>query len=520
MKDKIYKYKIFRYQGGASGRWNVVRNCVSALVALTLMAGCSNDLTPENPADIAQEESYNGLEKISFTVPRASYGINAYTRAVDTGKEGALSNMYVLAVKTKVLEFDDYGQITGVTPVTGDPDVQVFALRMQDLGVNQPYQEFNVELYPAVYRFYLLANCNMYLMRFGSIANITKESQLKDLYLHFMESVPLQVEHLPMACFPTEIKLSPDGEPVGEDHQDITVFKTKYIDAFGNVQTTGATNSPIYADMGFLCSKVRYTIMYNNTPGGCSVRFGNTYSIRFNVDANTYTTASNLRNKTYLYRDHSWVNETTDPDTGLTSTVDDLDSPFIKTANPYEAYDDEGNPYTKDDAFWQIELNRCWFGEGAPYNENYPTKPSDTLELWPKTKNEWEAETKQRIWQGVCYLPENDDPRVAHTLLAFPYAIDETDSEGVLHKGNFDPQNFKVIWLFGNNTNETHYPGGPGEGDSYGGTANGDGYSHGLKRGMMYDVVAKVKTPDVDEFEVTVYVQAKPWEYSNMESEW
>lgn len=93
-----------------------------------------------------------------------------------------------------------------------------------------------------------------------------------------------------------------------------------------------------------------------------------------------------------------------------------------------------------------------------------------------------------KAWQGVVYLPENLTDR--KTQLHFPYTY------GTLNE-KVDEQ---VITLFDSGTH-----------------SNGNA-SHGLAKGMMYDVVVLVKTPDKFNDNTRTFVKESPWVHSTQKT--
>ena len=458
--------------------WKYLR-LVLALVLGGAMTSCADE--DGLNADDASDKDFTGVELV---IPREGFG----TRSLDVDAEARMSNLYLVAIQDE----DRNGIRTSTVVIRAlDPP-------HNNKPINDPDGDrYTVNLYPGVYRFYVLANLDLYLDK--RIQEITKEQELKDLKLNFRTDTRLIPSHLPMACLPKDI----EGGTKNQNGETV-------------IRITDNTVPTITANMSFLCSKVRYTILYDNTPGGMSEAF-NIYSLRFNVDPTLHTVASKLRRYTYL-------------DPGHPTSDEDNKDPFLRTES-YAAYPGGEYTATYDLAYWNIDLDRYKFkGESAdglmPFNPNYPESAADnSLELWTDDLAAWQA-SRRRVWQGVAYLPENNTQRIdEHTVLAFPFVMEEYAHNGLPYqeKTDWNPSDFKLITLFGGNTNETHYGGGSGSGDKYGdqsnpGSPNGDGFSHGLVRDYFYDVVARVKTPD--RMAIDVYVKVKDWDHEGVTDSW
>lgn len=122
------------------------------------------------------------------------------------------------------------------------------------------YKDYSLTLPAGEFRFYLLANLDDYGISESDIKAIKKiegtsgETGIKDLTLTF--SGPLTNGHLPMACMSV---VGTNKNPTQAD-QSISI-------AAGESKT-------IYADLSFLCAKVRYTVLFDNSENGISQDFG------------------------------------------------------------------------------------------------------------------------------------------------------------------------------------------------------------------------------------------------------
>lgn len=471
------------------------------LSLMMLLVSCKNDPVSSEPEKIEGEKALITLKIPNYNGGGAQFG----SRAFNPDEEGYMSNLYVIAVK--YADIDDNGKIQERD--AENRIVYTFALnpvgeefdKGKDENKNDEYEDteldyhtFNVALYPGKYKFGVLANVDLYLWRAQKISDFTKEDDLNNLVLYFSESNPLVPYHLPMACLPDKIKYSDNT------HSE----KTSVSNEKDNLITISKNSgTQIYADMTFLCSKVRYTILFDKTEGGISEAFGSSW-IRFNVDELNNPIATNLR---------SW--------TVLIPRPNGEANPEIKVANPFitrsgsssvSSEDEEkkpdgytGSSYQAQMGWWSMNIGRYYWHKEE--KECYPKKPNSTLMPWDKSTNEW-IESEKKVWQGIVYLPENLNDQIlkreiGKTVLEFPYHTRDNSLDDTPEK----PADFpKQIYLFGN-PNEEQFQGTTDSGEY----ANNEANFEGIERNYMYDVVAKVVNPDVDELDIRVFVSILPW---------
>lgn len=466
-----------------------LRNILSLIIGCVLsgaIQGCSEKYVleiPDNGFDVP-----DGMEKITILVPDYDGGAGKFrSRAFDTSEEGYMTNLYVVAIK--------YGDI-GSEDVLPEDQRTVFTYSLNPVGerfkVGQnDYHLFNMALYPGKYRFGVIANADLYLSaRATKISDFTKESQLQDIVLNFKEDTPLAPRHLPMVCVPEWVQYRTKKTETGADGKTTV----KYVEKKGETEYNlvpigGEEENIVIANMRFLCSKVRYTILFDKTPGGISQAYGSSW-IRFNVDDQLKPWATNIRKQTRL-----WPESDADG-------IYDSNSPFI-TQHAQDG--------STENSSWIISIDR--FNWSSKEGANYPLSPSSQLSPWTGTTDEWIPQ-ERKVWQGVVYLPENDGVEtytvngetkvIPSTVLKFPYhlrenSLDETPEE----EHSTDP---KEIYLFGNLIE-----------DKFDGTDTSGKYSSekgeylGLERNYFYDVVAKVVNPDVDEMDVRIFVTILQW---------
>lgn len=242
----------------------------------------------------------------------AAAASRAEEKDLDTkAKEGDIHSLWLLAYNT---DNSDYNVIR----------------QLQSSGqLTHEYSEYRIEFKPGKYRIYVVANLDEYIT--GEISASTEESYLEKLILNFSpEKLPNTTDGLPMACLPAQVD--------GADPD------------LGIITVEAGTTKTIQTDLTFLCAKVRYTILFDNSEGGFSRE-------AFGSSAVTFNTASltGVRKKT-----------------PLTDAVNALDGAFEVDLNDLKVIND-----SKD-------LNDL-------------ADPGFTPS----------ATGAQRAWQGTLYLPEN-----------------------------------------------------------------------------------------------------------------
>lgn len=475
------------------------RSRLNSLILL-LSLGCFclsslNSCSASEEPDSNEIEVPEGMELITLMIPDYDGGSAKFgSRAFDTEEEGYMSNLYVIAIKycetkdtPENMEEEDFQK-----------KVYTFALnpvgRIFQVGEKR-YHTFNITLYPGKYKFGVIANADLYLSRQKQISGFTKEEDLASIVLNFKEDTPLAPLHLPMVCMPPDIRYQTKTVSENEDGTTKTVYSEEFkgVTEHNLITIGNGENNVICAEMKFLCSKVRYTILFDKTPGGISEAFGNSW-IRFNVDDQLKPTAHNIRKHTELEIGKGF------PDGETNYATEDL---FITSSDNITR------------ASWNISIDRFYWNEEGV---NYPKSPESKLDIWDKSTEEW-IPLLQKVWQGVVYLPENNTGDGSNnTYLEFPChfranSLDETpEKEGTPKK----------IYLFGN-PGESKFEGTVQEGQNKGDYTNVEGTFTGLERNYFYDVVALVRNPeDISDLDIRVFVSILPWHETdqNLDDDW
>lgn len=251
------------------------------------------------------------------------------TRALEEAIEGKINSLWLCAYPTS----DGAGEIK----------IQKIDLALEDSGRSDyQFDEYTVSIKKGIYHLYLLANIEDYLS-LQLINQDISEEELKKLILNFSTDKFLEKGNLPMACLSFDIKLSPNQSPAG------------------NYGINISDNTTIYADLTFLCSKVRYTILFDRD------NFSNAFSNN-NIDFESSIKASNVSFQTALFKDYIIDN----PRLGI---YNKLVLNAVKYPDSNSAYLDIKK--SGKESLADLEIHK--------HNEN----------------------TNQRAWQGIFYLPEN-----------------------------------------------------------------------------------------------------------------
>ncbi|MDE6793385.1 MAG: hypothetical protein K2J48_09925 [Muribaculaceae bacterium] len=296
---------------------------LAAAGMLATASSCSDDF--QSP-DVNRE----GVTGITLMIPNTEGATQfAKTRSADAetrgatraGKEGAIID----------------GDLWLFAYANNPANNYIEKLNVGDAPLEQnAYKKVTVTLAPDTYQMYVVANLSNYLSNITLSKDLSR-TDLENAILNFSSDKPLSLENgLPMACKNTEIKLTEGGTAVEN----------------GKVEIEAGTNKTIFADLTFLCSKVRYTLLFDRAD--FSSAFGTS---SFDL---TGTAISNVANVTKWY-----------------SPADaDYTSPFSLS--------------------------------GSPEAKQYPANVS-TLEQDGETlgKLEGDANADKMAWQEVLYLPEN-----------------------------------------------------------------------------------------------------------------
>lgn len=254
--------------------------------------------------------------------------------------------------------------------------------------------------------------------------------------------------------------LNSEELPMAAWSNRVNITDTKAENTSSTVTVTETAHT-LYAVLSFLCAKVRYTILFDHTQpldgsaGGFSQYFPSN-----DVNFPGGPAVSRVCSRTY------WGDEYIADAT--------LDYRLNATGNlQATAYPAAGSRYLDNSLTTQVP-------------QNLSTSPGDI----------WEAGAEKRAWQGIVYLPENK----------------ESDYKTVL---SFSPSSASYPSMLKNTyTIDLFWS----SGDNYwtsGGAVTG---SHGLERGNMYDVVARLENPEA--FTVSVNVRVNPWTYLSSVSTW
>lgn len=446
------------------------------LCALFALASCADDL------GIRVDEEAESFTGITLYIPdveaAAEYGAtrsdgNANTRAYDTSKESNFNTLYIVAVEKKSEDGTNY-----------QTEILHTFYKNQYDRLEGAYKVYNIGLSPGNYKFYVVANLNRYLYTSSGAdstfpTEATSEDKIRELILNFNSEIPLEPGFLPMACLHENIQVGSTSDS----------GKTKVNGKDDLIEITKDNTKRIYADLNYLCSKVRYTILFDRNE---AKEFGASDIIDIHRDVSTSATpfATNLRYRTPI---DPTVHLSDQVDASMTIGGDDQPqgqadgSTATSSSLSYFVKDSNGNI-----ASWPIPLSRYNYdvkinNESDPFNFYDENKSNEDIKkaldaLTPWTTGTWTAGEylNKRAWQGIAYLPENlisdiESESDLLTVLGFPYSFNGRESE--------NPKKLTLDW------------------------SHDDSDDYGLKRAKSYDVIALIKTPDAADMVVNVMIE-------------
>lgn len=296
-------------------------------VILTNLVGCTDEV------DYKQEKPAEGFTGITLCLPdlesAAEYGatrsdIPTRVETIELGKDEAeINDLYLLI-------FDK----------NGNQDVK--NLKEMTSSDQDGYKVYNIELQEGEYKFYILGNLDKYIS--GGTEGLTSEDKIKNAVLNFADLANeniLKPGLLPLACLASEMKDSPTAEEGSAE----------------TVKIVAGNSNKVYADLKFLCAKVRYTILFDqakSTFKGKDVNFEDEVS------------AIEIRRETAL------------TDEGQ------LTSPYYF------------------DKLSDLELKKVEYPD-----DNSDYFKQDRTEIPDNLTGSWNDNDTKRAWQGIAYLPEN-----------------------------------------------------------------------------------------------------------------
>lgn len=216
--------------------------CLAALLTVT---ACQDDYIEKN-AGTAGEGDKTTLRLI---VPMTRTTSEATDKDLE-GNEGYIRNLWLLAYPV----------------VDGEGETLVQKLTPKDNALTHTYQPFDIQIKLGTYHMYVVANVD------ETFNSDTEEKDLQGIILKYRSgengiTLPNLTAGLPMVCEYQDIKLEADGKSVGETNN-------------GNVEIQFGQQTTVYADLTFVCVKVRYTLVFDNSTGGASSAFGTNNIVR------------------------------------------------------------------------------------------------------------------------------------------------------------------------------------------------------------------------------------------------
>lgn len=348
-------------------RFSKIYLTLLAALAPTL-TGCIDDVRlPE----CNQEEYYDG---IVLRVPDATKLSQSMTRADVTRAELDLAENEGRITSLWFFAFDEDGDM-----IREEMDLSK-GLTNGELGAHDGgYTNYDITSFfkddnavkSGDWRIYLVANVDNY-SEAAKIDDIADEDAVKELKLHFYTTDGEDGEYrltksyiaengLPMAALPADMQFKANGD---DNYSD--------PDNDGRLHIDNNTKGVIHADLAFLCSKVRYTVLFDNTYTYDDSSSPIFEGMSFKVNG---LSASNI-----------FCGSTT-----VTGTHD----------SPGEAHDVPN-----------LNIEEKVYPTNA---SDYPSSEAEKTNML--TKKESVVETAaQRAFQGVFYLPENLDADNRTTL--------------------------------------------------------------------------------------------------------
>lgn len=338
-------------------RLTYILTCFIASLGAVL-SGCSDEI--DFPDRQAPEELYDGIvlrvpDPAGLAASGATRASAGDAEAAET--EGKITELYLLAFPTGS---ETNGGAAIISNIIDDREVLPIETHtddhagFNDYDITALFKNANNTIKTGEYKIYVCANLSKYLPAGTNLANISK-NDLDDLKLNFISEDG-------NTYLLAKDEIDDYGLPMAASGSDIYYRDTKaksFTQATnGKITITNSAKGAIHADLTFLCSKVRYTLLFDNGS--------------FSKD---------------MFKDLSWKL------TGVSG--DNL---------PVKGYTGINEPISTATA--DARANCAWGSTEYDYPSNaseYPANKDDNL----KRENDYTKTFSQRAFQGVMYLPEN-----------------------------------------------------------------------------------------------------------------
>ena len=413
-----------------------------------LLSGCADDFTPGDPLP-------EGATGVTISIPRP---LTISTRAdgdpttTPNEKEIAAGEGKITSANLYIYKVDDKNN--ELSELVENVDITQEFTKNNGISHNET-TVYTRELQPGKYRFYILANVKDYN------ANLTNETLSG-------EPTEIQVKNVSIKFDSEKQPNLNDGLPMAGKAEDVTMESGGELDATTGTVTIGAgQNVKLNIDLTFLCTKVRYTLLFDNTD---NTGFSNIFSTPLTF---TNLTVSNCAAETPIY--------------GPSTQQSDNNSFSIGSLNHYHF------PATTSSIAAAGSSNvpnvPKVLNDFNNINDTRATTSSDIDidNLVDKISDLSDETVRQRAVQSILYLPENiSEEDASRTTLSFLAQLCNDPSRTF---------NYNIP-----------LPNGTTDGTTTDGTAAPDP-DNTLVRGHYYDLVAKVTSPG--EFDIRLSVA--PW---------
>ena len=413
-----------------------------------LLSGCADDFTPGDPFP-------EGATGVTISIPRP---LTISTRAdgdpttTPNEKEIAAGEGKITSANLYIYKVDDKNN--ELSELVENVDITQEFTKNNGISHNET-TVYTRELQPGKYRFYILANVKDYN------ANLTNETLSG-------EPTEIQVKNVSIKFDSEKQPNLNDGLPMAGKAEDVTMESGGELDATTGTVTIGkGQNVKLNIDLTFLCTKVRYTLLFDNTD---NTGFSNIFTTPLTF---TNLKVSNCAAETPIY--------------GPSTQQSDNNSFSIGSLNHYHF------PATTSSIAAAGSSNvpnvPKVLNDFNNINDTRATTSSDIDidNLVDKISDLSDETVRQRAVQSILYLPENiSEEDASRTTLSFLAQLCNDPSRTF---------NYNIP-----------LPNGTTDGTTTDGTAAPDP-DNTLVRGHYYDLVAKVTSPG--EFDIRLSVA--PW---------